>query len=78
MIIVQRFDAAGQIWVDEVVRHAWWNAYTTTKARCWVSGRSYRIVSGHSRDVLHEFPVDEYGNCCRLKDLKATKSQLQP
>jgi len=49
MIIVQRFDAAGQIWVDEVVRHAWWNAYTTTKARCWVSGRSYRIVSGHSR-----------------------------
>ena len=52
MIIIQRYDTATDTWVDEIVRHASWQAHKTARAKSMLSGHDYRIVSGYSGAVL--------------------------
>lgn len=52
MIIIQRYDTSTDSWVDEIVRHASWQAHKTARAKSLLNGLDYRIVSGYSGAVL--------------------------
>ncbi|WP_398321285.1 hypothetical protein [Vulcanococcus sp.] len=52
MIIIQRYDRVSDTWVDEIVRHASWQAHKTARAKSICNGNDYRIVSGYSGAVL--------------------------
>jgi hypothetical protein len=52
VIIIQRYDTSTDNWVDEIVRHASWQAHKTARAKSRLNGHDYRIVSGHSGAVL--------------------------
>ena len=66
MLIIQRFDVARGMWVDEICRHALWAAHKTVRARSLVTGRDYRIISAHSRRVLDTVLAANHGSCCPL------------
>ena len=59
MIIIQRYDTTTETWVDEIVRHASWQAHKTAQAKSICSGHDYRIVSGYSGAVLETFLAAE-------------------
>lgn len=59
MIIIQRYDTSTDTWVDEIVRHASWQAHKTARAKSICNGQDYRIVSGYSGEVLETILASE-------------------
>ena len=59
VIIIQRYDASTDSWVDEIVRHASWQAHKTARAKSLLNGHDYRIVSGYSGAVLETIRASE-------------------